>query len=359
MIVPLQSRILDLLSAGPVAVKDLPRQLADVDRNALDCAINALMRANTVGRTWNSYELVSRLNGRATASERLEAITRDPVRVLASNGYVAAAPPSAAQEAAASLQPQTFPCTKCPDPLPREAFGTSIRGNRRKVCKRCESAMRAVAAYKSRGVDPDKSLKSQSGGGHEATAGVKSASRCADDRGYSSARRTAIYPAVSCDGTVADPGAAQRADDTEESTQDSAERRSPGGTHTDTPSLDESNQQSVTAADPISSGSDALNELPAALDRPPPLDGGSRERADESPTDSGAKLPDGTKPSPTPAALDPLFAAILERFEELREHAAELTETADKAWEQAETFATGLNQVNKQVREELGLEGEE
>jgi hypothetical protein len=119
---PLQERVLSVLvERGAVKAKELHHWLAGVDHIALDCALNALLRANKVSLALGSYEVV-RLGEKDVVRRKGEP-----------------APPSAQDEAAASLtpaSPKTAHCIDC-GPKPAEAFQHSRRGKPHKLCIEC------------------------------------------------------------------------------------------------------------------------------------------------------------------------------------------------------------------------------
>lgn len=160
-VVPLQTRILEVIREhSPVPVKELGRWLPDIERNGLDCAITALMRANKVSRIGGYYDLIGGLKAKTNGADHASG---QSVEVAGEAGNLQAArppesrpseakavepdrsaPPTAAEEVAANLngQPQLFDCERCHVPQPDNDFPHSKLGTRFKVCRRCNAQLR-------------------------------------------------------------------------------------------------------------------------------------------------------------------------------------------------------------------------
>lgn len=122
---PLQERILAVLAKqGPILGKELGHWLKDVDSIALDCALLGLQRANKVSLALKHYDLIRPLA--KPGAPHTEAKTPQ----------VAAPPPTAAEEAAASLQAE-IPCTACGVPKAPCYFRMLPNGKRAGVCNLC------------------------------------------------------------------------------------------------------------------------------------------------------------------------------------------------------------------------------
>lgn len=142
----LQQRIVGVIREHqPLRAAELEKWLPDIDHINLDVGINALMRANRVSRTAGYYDLVEHERPQqqkrpvavAIASEPMVAVPDTPVTPPA---LVAdPSPPSAEEEAAASLlpQPELFDCAKCGIPKPDNAFAHSHTGTRHTACLQC------------------------------------------------------------------------------------------------------------------------------------------------------------------------------------------------------------------------------
>lgn len=129
----LTDRILDTLRAnGPIAAGEFPKWFAGIDRISLDEAVSWLLRKNSISFAFNRYEWVERkTNGLHT-----------PFVAMA----VSEAPPTAAEEVAASLKPATvitrerIVCPGCRKLRFDAEFRHSALGKRFTICKYCESA---------------------------------------------------------------------------------------------------------------------------------------------------------------------------------------------------------------------------
>lgn len=129
--VTVAQRILDCLrDNGPIAVRDLPHYLREVDRIDLDSTVNRLMRQNSVSLELGKYDLVAQKpNGHRPF---IATPTTEP-------------PPSAADEAAANLKPPLFHCDACPEPHPDEAFRHRKDGSRYSICKTAHARKMGLA----------------------------------------------------------------------------------------------------------------------------------------------------------------------------------------------------------------------
>lgn len=120
-VVPLRERILGVLQEKTVVwAKEFLRLLPDVDRTALDCGLNALQRDGQIELHANQYRLLS---GKPD-TEHKPTVDPDP-------------PPTAAEEAAASLQHETRVCKSCKAPKPFSEFRLIGNGQRALQCTEC------------------------------------------------------------------------------------------------------------------------------------------------------------------------------------------------------------------------------
>lgn len=141
----LQSRILSTLrDQGPLPVKDFDRHFIGIDRGALDCGVNALLRANKVTRAFNMYDLTAEARGEKPKPSE---------------------PPNASDELATNFGPVAQSlieqrrqregkqaCGDCKKVLPFERFQTTRDGNRYPTCRTC-MGKRSVAAKLSNSVN--------------------------------------------------------------------------------------------------------------------------------------------------------------------------------------------------------------
>lgn len=158
---PLQERVLAVLrEQRTVRAKDLEHWLPGIDRGGLDCAMNALMRANKVSLALGMYELV-KPNAVTEAIHRkaVEALVEPKpaavVTVMACNGGLPlevlthlatsvqtalTAPPTAVEETAPSLAPPapetTAVCIDC-GAKPISEFQHSNAGKPYRRCLKC------------------------------------------------------------------------------------------------------------------------------------------------------------------------------------------------------------------------------
>ena len=141
--VNLQERILGVLEEhGPIPARDVPRYLSDVDNIALDCGLNALMRANKVSLALGRYS-------RVAPPEKKSAAIAKPI----AQAVIAEVPPIAAEEVAASLQPATWVCETCGPPAQPECEFRAIGPGRKrsKVCNSCHGKKISAGQTKHRG----------------------------------------------------------------------------------------------------------------------------------------------------------------------------------------------------------------
>jgi hypothetical protein len=129
----LSQRILDTLrDNGPIAVRELAKWFDDVDHIDLDATVTRLMRQNSVALALGKYELVAqKSNGKHVP------FVATPV---------SEPPPTAAEEAQASLTPQLFPCAACAEPHPDEAFRHRQDGSRYAICKAAHARKMGLAS---------------------------------------------------------------------------------------------------------------------------------------------------------------------------------------------------------------------
>jgi hypothetical protein len=115
----LQDRILEVIRAHqPLRAKELVSHFADVDANALDCGVIALMRTHRVTLLGGHYDLAKTTHG----------VACNPTSI---------APPTAAEEAAASLGPEKQVCEDCARSLSIGEF-QFVRGEKRSlICRGC------------------------------------------------------------------------------------------------------------------------------------------------------------------------------------------------------------------------------
>jgi len=144
---PLTERILDVLEEnGATSVEGLPRYIAGADRVDIDTALNKLMRESRVSRAFGKYDLVPGQKPRAATGERSGFVS------VATPGAATApksAPPTAADEASKSLQPETERRCKgrCLQVKPIDDFSkiATCTGGRDPMCKACRQALRTAA----------------------------------------------------------------------------------------------------------------------------------------------------------------------------------------------------------------------
>jgi hypothetical protein len=139
---PLQQRVLNVLAdQGTVRVSEPGHYLPGIDGISLDCAMNALLRANKVTRALGMYQLVEPLtdrprekNGRLIAMAEL------------------CRPPTAQEETAASLIPTEAAsyCLACNQTKPETAFQKSKHGKLYKRCKACYSGLVSAGIQRKR-----------------------------------------------------------------------------------------------------------------------------------------------------------------------------------------------------------------
>lgn len=143
---PLQTRVLAVIREHqPLRRTDLSGWLKDVDSILLDTCVNALLRANKISLTGGYYDVVEQ--SRPTKAEKLVCIGASIATI---NGRgIGATPPTADEEAAASLVPATQVCTDCEgEPQPIDNFQIGRGNTRPKICRTCRGkrSRRARAA---------------------------------------------------------------------------------------------------------------------------------------------------------------------------------------------------------------------
>lgn len=143
----LAQRILDCLrDNGPIYTRELPKWFGEVDRIELDTAVMRLMRQNSVSLELGKYDLVQQARPRVNGHKPFIAVA------------FSESAPSAAEEVAPSVVPETFECEECHVPQPDEAFRKSTKGTRYKGCLKCHGKLMRAAKEK-----PDDQLKGPEG----------------------------------------------------------------------------------------------------------------------------------------------------------------------------------------------------
>lgn len=130
----IQSDILDTIGTGGVEVSALRERLGNIGANELDLAVNALMRARRIKIVLNRYEVIP---------------SKRPLGGMPHTGR----PPSAEEEAAASLLPVTRVCITCQGPPQAlHQFRFVGPGNERaKECNTCHGKKIQAGNPKKRG----------------------------------------------------------------------------------------------------------------------------------------------------------------------------------------------------------------
>ncbi len=354
---PLQDRVLTVLTEKrSVRVKELSQWLPDADTIALDYAMTALMRANRVSRVMGCYEIIG-ANGQIHTPTEPEPI----------------APPEAAQEAAAALREATGYCLTCDTSKPDKAFQHSKKGARYKTCIECaqKASRRGMEAAKARKAEfaaqKVKAAFSEqtgkiNGGSGESSAAAKrlpdgaKPSPTPDKPLRLERRREIRSPEGECPaGTMSEPVI--------DAPQGNAGESLPSNSTWDAewyrrayaipdPDIDYINRGEVMKT-PVSA---ALGTEAGHLDTPQCDGTGAVPGREAMGTEAQAAQPSA---APITLPTDPIFAAILERFEALMSQWRKLEESADKAMGDAHEFAGALHKLDLHVREELGLEDDE
>lgn len=135
---PLQERILAVLTQHAVSAKDIEHALPGCDRNGIDHALNGLMRQNRVTLALGMYDLVRTERRDFTNMKRRE--ERAPA-IPQRNFARVEAPSSTAEQASASPAPRAEETAICADcgPKPTSHFQHSKLGTPFKVCITCAS----------------------------------------------------------------------------------------------------------------------------------------------------------------------------------------------------------------------------
>lgn len=151
----IQEDVMHAIGSGGCARKDLRARTGGYSQDELDCAVNALLRARRVSESFGKLELLPSKRamgdlphtGRRPASVVTPADVADlPAKLIAQlspegQAVAKSLPPTAAEEAAASLQPAKRTCDRCgrSKELNAENFSRNRHGFML-ICKACYGA---------------------------------------------------------------------------------------------------------------------------------------------------------------------------------------------------------------------------